>query len=64
MASLLAGGPPPPPAPPEPPADGECCQSGCDPCILDLYQTELAAWRIRMQAWQQQYGEQAGDSPA
>ena len=28
----------PEPEAPEPPADGACCGSGCDNCVLDVYQ--------------------------
>lgn len=42
-----------PPEPPERPDDNACCNSGCTCCILDIYQDELAAYRIALQAWQQ-----------
>nr|WP_206483990.1 oxidoreductase-like domain-containing protein [Thalassotalea sp. G2M2-11] len=32
---------------PQPPADGECCDSACDPCVWDHYYAELKAWRLR-----------------
>lgn len=32
---------------PEPPGPNECCESGCDPCVYDLYHDELARWRER-----------------
>lgn len=51
--------PPPPPQPPEPPLPEECCNSGCDPCIMDLYTAELAQYRTRLAEWQQLYGDQA-----
>ncbi|AJK49183.1 oxidoreductase-like domain-containing protein [Burkholderia plantarii] len=42
------------PLPPVPPELEDCCQSGCSPCVFDLYddalerhQAELAAWRER-----------------
>ena len=44
----------PPPAPPPEPEAGACCQSGCDPCVYDLYwqamdryEQALAAWKSR-----------------
>ena len=44
----------PPPTPPREPEPGECCQSGCEPCVYDLYweaveryERALAAWRAR-----------------
>jgi len=43
-----------PPAPPEKPLAFDCCESGCDRCVFDIYaeelawyETELAAWRAR-----------------
>lgn len=42
--------------PPEPPLPGECCGSGCDPCILDVYEEELARWRARRERDRQQRG--------
>ncbi|AXE31208.1 oxidoreductase [Chromobacterium phragmitis] len=40
---------------PEPPFevdDGMCCGSGCEPCILDIHQQELRAYRARLADWQ------------
>ncbi|MCE3004943.1 MAG: oxidoreductase-like domain-containing protein [Xanthomonadaceae bacterium] len=38
---------PPSPAipPPEPPLPGDCCGNGCSPCVWDLHEEALAAWR-------------------
>jgi hypothetical protein len=58
MTGVPADGDPadPPPTPREP-EPGECCQSGCDPCVYDLYweaveryERALAAWRARHDA--------------
>jgi hypothetical protein len=38
-----------PPPPREPDLD-ECCGSGCDPCIFDLYDARLERWRERCDA--------------
>ncbi len=38
------------PPPPEKPEPDECCGSGCVPCILDLYEDRLQAWRERVAA--------------
>jgi hypothetical protein len=42
------------PEPPIPPELEDCCNSGCNPCVFDLYEnlveryrTELAAWEAR-----------------
>lgn len=40
------------PLPPEQPGDDECCRSGCDPCIFDLYQRELQYYREALAAWE------------
>jgi hypothetical protein len=40
------------PLPPERPGDDECCRSGCDPCVFDLYQEELEQYRARLKEWE------------
>ncbi|EJL90045.1 Oxidoreductase-like protein [Herbaspirillum sp. CF444] len=42
----------PPPTPPIEPALEDCCQSGCDPCIFDIYQDALERYRQALQQWQ------------
>lgn len=42
-----------PPKRPVEPAPEECCRSGCNPCVYDLYDEELAryeAWLATQQA--------------
>lgn len=34
---------------PTPPADNECCESGCCPCVWDLYHEELQLWRVEQE---------------
>jgi hypothetical protein len=41
-----------PPVEPQPPADNECCGSGCDPCVWDLYALEREKYRAAMRDWQ------------
>jgi hypothetical protein len=43
-----------PPAMPQEPESDACCQSGCDPCVYDLYwqavdryEQALADWKVR-----------------
>ncbi|WP_136414085.1 oxidoreductase-like domain-containing protein [Herbaspirillum sp. ST 5-3] len=42
-----------PPVPPEKPGDEECCRSGCEPCIFDLYAQELERYRTALAAWEE-----------
>ena len=35
---------------PQPPAPDECCESGCAPCVWDIYRTELQKWEQAQQA--------------
>jgi hypothetical protein len=41
------------PQPPERPDDNACCQSGCDPCIFDLYNDEVTRYRADLKVWEQ-----------
>lgn len=36
------------PPKPEPPAPNECCESGCDPCVYDLYYEALREWEAEV----------------
>ncbi|NMP31759.1 hypothetical protein HII17_09305 [Thalassotalea sp. M1531] len=35
---------------PTPPADGECCDSACNPCVWDNYYSEMQKWRLQQVA--------------
>lgn len=35
---------------PTPPADYECCESACSPCIWDTYYQAMLAWNAEQQA--------------
>lgn len=39
------------PLPPEPPLPGDCCDSGCNPCVHDSYTEELQHYREQLAAW-------------
>lgn len=41
----------PPPVPPERPAPEECCNSGCIPCVYDLYDEAMDRYREALKAW-------------
>mgnify|MGYP000667797896 CR=1 FL=1 len=41
----------PPPEKPRAPAPHECCDSGCDPCVFDLYANAMEAYEADLAAW-------------
>ncbi|WP_076592718.1 oxidoreductase-like domain-containing protein [Herminiimonas arsenitoxidans] len=41
-----------PPVPPVRPDNDECCHSGCEPCIFDLYELEMDRYRLALKAWE------------
>ena len=52
---------------PTPPADYECCESACSPCVWDTYYEDLHAWNaeqkaVKEAAAQQQSAEESNNS--
>lgn len=43
------------PVPPEPPLPSDCCESGCDPCVYDLYADQLQHYRERLARWRERH---------
>jgi hypothetical protein len=41
----------PPPAMPREPEAGTCCQSGCDPCVYDLYWAAVDRYEQALADW-------------
>ncbi len=39
------------PEPPPAPDIDACCGNGCDPCIFDLHDLAMDAWRQSLRAW-------------
>jgi hypothetical protein len=39
------------PVPPKEPAPGECCGTGCIPCVMDLYQEALDEYELKLAKW-------------
>ena len=40
------------PVPPRAPEAGDCCQSGCERCVYDLYWDALTRYEARLEAWE------------
>ena len=40
------------PQPPREPEAGECCQSGCDPCVFDLYWQACKRYEQALTEWE------------
>jgi hypothetical protein len=45
------------PTPPTRPDPSECCDSGCDPCVFDLYAEELTRYRAALAAWEARHAQ-------
>ena len=41
-----------PPQPPRAPEPGECCHSGCEPCVYDLYWEAVDRYEDALRAWE------------
>jgi hypothetical protein len=35
---------------PTPPGDYDCCESGCEPCVWDIYYADRAEWQKQQSA--------------
>ncbi|MGV8942994.1 oxidoreductase-like domain-containing protein [Thermomonas sp.] len=40
------------PIPPEKPLPMDCCDSGCERCVSDIYEEELEQYRALLVAWE------------
>ncbi|MBP3973178.1 oxidoreductase-like domain-containing protein [Pseudoxanthomonas spadix] len=47
------------PVAPEAPLPGDCCDSGCDRCVYDLHNEEVARYRQQLAAWCARHPDQA-----
>ncbi|WP_295994724.1 oxidoreductase-like domain-containing protein [Rugamonas sp.] len=43
------------PAEPRRPASDECCHSGCQFCVQDLYEDELDRYRAELAKWRERH---------
>ncbi len=51
MASAPDDAADPRPEPPARPLAADCCRGGCDPCVFDLYEEELARYEESLRRW-------------
>jgi len=40
------------PIPPERPLPSDCCESGCDRCVFDIYADEVTHYQQALAVWQ------------
>ncbi|WP_228875987.1 oxidoreductase-like domain-containing protein [Paraburkholderia saeva] len=43
------------PVPPTQPEFEDCCGTGCDPCIFDIYEAALERYRVALAAWEERH---------
>lgn len=48
------------PQPPREPEPGECCQSGCEPCVYDRYWDALDRYERALGEWLLRHPDDAG----
>lgn len=60
--AVVAGDPK--PEPPQPPEPSDCCQSGCIPCVYDLYDEARERYQEALRAWRARHPEAAGGGDA
>jgi hypothetical protein len=46
----------PAPEPPRAPEPDDCCQSGCERCVYDLYLSEVERYETALAAWKKRHG--------
>ena len=49
----------PEPQPPAKPAAAECCESGCERCVFDVYAEEMERYRAALAEWRERRDEAA-----
>jgi hypothetical protein len=45
------------PEPPKPPELEDCCNSGCNPCVFDLYEDLAERYRVELAAWEARHAQ-------
>lgn len=54
--------PDPRPQAPEKPLPMDCCDSGCECCVMDVYSDELDEYRERLAAWNLRHPDADADA--
>ncbi|WP_085488376.1 oxidoreductase-like domain-containing protein [Paraburkholderia susongensis] len=54
----------PPPQPPVQPDLDDCCHSGCNPCIFDLYDEALERYEAALAEWKARHAQREEPRPA
>jgi hypothetical protein len=52
------------PVPPPEPEAGACCQSGCEPCVYDLYWEAVDRYERALAEWEKSQSVQASPPAA
>ncbi len=55
------GGPKLPPKP-QPPDPSDCCNSGCEPCVFELWEDAMDRWEARCERIMARWREREGES--
>ncbi|MGU7778948.1 oxidoreductase-like domain-containing protein [Burkholderia sp. PU8-34] len=45
------------PTPPQQPELEDCCNSGCSPCVFDLYEDAMERYRAELAAWEARHAK-------
>lgn len=53
----------PAPVPPIEPELEDCCGSGCNPCIFDIYEQARERYQRELDAWNRRQAERAATAP-
>ena len=55
MSNNHPRGLPPKPEAPEKPLPSDCCGSGCDPCVLDVYEDARERYEEALKHWEKRF---------
>jgi hypothetical protein len=64
MTAAYDPGQDPKPQPPRAPEQWECCQSGCEPCVYDLYWEAVERYERALSEWESRNKSRSGADSA